>query len=313
MNVHTENRLKLQKALGKLLGFEDGAEDVLEYLITIEAENDLSEYLDQLLGGELLGVEEFVQNIFRYKQNTGESFDFIADDDSTIKNTVKEGKSNISTIITSTSKHDKKKRSKIQARKEMKLSKVSPSKNDSRNKINNNNNSHDNDIGESRTLSDQPSPYNATQHQNNNKSNGVTDQSKYQQQQQTIAKKYHPSRGKAKRVCGCFGARHEPLTNCLYCGRISCVVEGYDFCPFCGYMVEEAGIESNDKAMNQKNRLLRFDRDFARRTVIIDDQCDYQMPTTWMTEDEKQLAEENQRKQLESLKRPKHSQMNLAI
>ncbi len=51
--------------------------------------------------------------------------------------------------------------------------------------------------------------------------------------------KSRPTRGKATTVCGCFGIVHKPLTNCLYCGRISCSKEGYDFCPFCGYMVED--------------------------------------------------------------------------
>ena len=54
------------------------------------------------------------------------------------------------------------------------------------------------------------------------------------------AKKYdRPTRGKAKTTCGCFGTIHKALTNCLFCGRISCTKEGYDFCPFCGFMVEE--------------------------------------------------------------------------
>jgi hypothetical protein len=51
--------------------------------------------------------------------------------------------------------------------------------------------------------------------------------------------KSRPLRGKAKVACGCFGTKHKSLTNCLYCGRISCLAEGYDFCPFCGLMVEE--------------------------------------------------------------------------
>jgi hypothetical protein len=51
--------------------------------------------------------------------------------------------------------------------------------------------------------------------------------------------KSRPGRGKAKTVCGCFGTKHKALTNCLYCGRISCVEEGYDYCAFCGLMVEE--------------------------------------------------------------------------
>jgi hypothetical protein len=55
---------------------------------------------------------------------------------------------------------------------------------------------------------------------------------------QTVEKS-RPGRGKAKTVCGCFGTKHKALTNCLYCGRISCVVEGYGHCPFCSLMVEE--------------------------------------------------------------------------
>jgi hypothetical protein len=51
--------------------------------------------------------------------------------------------------------------------------------------------------------------------------------------------KTRPTRGKATLVCGCFGAIHAPLTNCLLCGRISCTKEGYGFCAFCGFMVEE--------------------------------------------------------------------------
>jgi Putative zinc finger motif, C2HC5-type len=54
-----------------------------------------------------------------------------------------------------------------------------------------------------------------------------------------VDKKLTPKKGKATKVCGCYGTLHKPLTNCLYCGRISCVEEGYDYCPFCGFMVED--------------------------------------------------------------------------
>lgn len=69
---------------------------------------------------------------------------------------------------------------------------------------------------------------------------------------------------------------------------------------------------SNGKAYLQKERLLRFDREFARRTEVFDDQADYQGPSTWMTEEEQQEAEDNQQKHLESLKRPKQT-IKLAI
>lgn len=52
-------------------------------------------------------------------------------------------------------------------------------------------------------------------------------------------KKSHPPKGKASKVCGCFGRTHKALTNCLYCGRISCEREGYDYCAFCGYLNEK--------------------------------------------------------------------------
>ena len=59
------------------------------------------------------------------------------------------------------------------------------------------------------------------------------------QEPERVVEKSRPRKGKAKTVCGCYGTKHKPLTNCLYCGRISCTMEGYDFCSFCGYMVEE--------------------------------------------------------------------------
>ena len=56
--------------------------------------------------------------------------------------------------------------------------------------------------------------------------------------------KSRPTKGQRKvPVCGCFGTKHEPLTNCLLCGRISCVIETYDYCPFCSYMLEEIKVD----------------------------------------------------------------------
>ena len=125
--------------------------------------------------------------------------------------------------------------------------------------------------------------------------------------------KSHPPKGKASVVCGCFGSMHKPLTNCLYCGRISCELEGYDYCPFCGILVEQVkgngegyvvfidccllldafahslvALEyTRSEAWEHKERLLRFDRDFARRTVVLDDQADF-FTTNWLTEEERE-------------------------
>lgn len=69
---------------------------------------------------------------------------------------------------------------------------------------------------------------------------------------------------------------------------------------------------SKDPNWERKERLLRFDREFARRTEIIDDQGDYQGPSTWMNDEERANAEENQEKQQDALKRPKQV-LNLAL
>lgn len=69
---------------------------------------------------------------------------------------------------------------------------------------------------------------------------------------------------------------------------------------------------SNDPGWEQKERLLRFDREFARRTKIIDDQGDFQGLDTWMNDEELAYAAENQVKQQDALKRPKQS-LKLAL
>jgi hypothetical protein len=85
----------------------------------------------------------------------------------------------------------------------------------------------------------------------------------------------------------------------------------YIFDPSC-FTRQQSSSKTQDKAWIQKERLLRFDREFARRTEIFDDQADYQNPTTWMSEEERQEADENKRKHLERMKRPKQT-LNLNI
>ena len=152
--------------------------------------------------------------------------------------------------------------------------------------------------------------------------------------------KSHPPKGKASIVCGCFGSLHKPLTNCLYCGRISCEREGYDFCPFCGILVERvSGGEGyalytntchhrrfysplltfiscvdRSKAWEHKERLLRFDRDFARRTVVLDDQADFFTSNkSWLTEEERIAAEEKHRDHKEKLRAREKQKLDIAF
>lgn len=126
--------------------------------------------------------------------------------------------------------------------------------------------------------------------------------SRSKKQQPLVHQPPKPQKGKPKKVCGCYGNKHEPLANCLHCGRISCEYEGYDYCPFCENLISPGDADANDSAQAHKNRLLEFDRTTAERTRIHDDQEDYFVTSTsmWSTVEEqegaKELEEERNRK-----------------
>lgn len=82
--------------------------------------------------------------------------------------------------------------------------------------------------------------------------------------------------------CSCHATRHKLLANCLSCGRIICEQEGWGECLFCGVHLgkmtkhaKETLKESANKAAIHKDRLLEFQRTSAKRTAVIDDQCDW--------------------------------------
>ena len=121
-----------------------------------------------------------------------------------------------------------------------------------------------------------------------------------------------PQKGKPKnKCCGCYGNKHKPLTNCLHCGRISCEIEGYDYCHFCNNLIQDAAeiignaenVNIDDSALRHKERLLEFDRTYAQRTAIHDDQEDYFVAASsmWSSEQEQEdarIMEEERRKKL---------------
>ena len=112
--------------------------------------------------------------------------------------------------------------------------------------------------------------------------------------------------GVPKVLCGCFGTIHPVLTNCLICGRLQCEKEGYGFCPFCKYAINptpEDGKKKDSKEEAHKKRLLTFDKESARRTVVFDDQADYfsNEKSVWLEEEEREKnkgIEEERRKEM---------------
>ncbi|EJK45266.1 hypothetical protein THAOC_36124 [Thalassiosira oceanica] len=112
--------------------------------------------------------------------------------------------------------------------------------------------------------------------------------------------------------CGCFGQKYAPLTNCLNCGRISCEAEGYDYCHFCGFLIEDFSKRANvsESAQMHKERLLEFDRTSASRTHVHDDQEDYFVTSTNMFATESEQAdaramEEERRRKLHERQKQK--------
>ena len=129
-----------------------------------------------------------------------------------------------------------------------------------------------------------------------------------------------PSRGKAKLICGCFGTKHKPLTNCLFCGRIACEEEGYNYCGHCGYLIEKSKVVKGkdgtiDSALLHKERLLKFDREFTKRTVIYDDQADYfsNSSSIWLNEGERANAEEHDRERRRGIHERKQQVLSLDL
>jgi hypothetical protein len=86
--------------------------------------------------------------------------------------------------------------------------------------------------------------------------------------------------------CGCFATHHDFYTSCLSCGRIHCILEGPGGCLFCSsdlvppLPAEIANVtlgyrEDNEivrGAYRQKDKLLTFDKEHAKRTQVHDAQ-----------------------------------------
>lgn len=101
------------------------------------------------------------------------------------------------------------------------------------------------------------------------------------------------------RLCNCQAGQHKLINNCNSCGRIVCEQEGIGPCLFCGQIVctneeqqglkssgkksdnllkslkEKGGGEALKKALEQRDRLLEYDRNSEKRTTVIDDELDY--------------------------------------
>lgn len=124
---------------------------------------------------------------------------------------------------------------------------------------------------------------------------------------------------KGRHKCNCEARKHRLVNNCSNCGRIVCYQEGSGPCFFCGTLVcsrdQQAILSSNTKqaddlynklmdqkpnkgleeSVKQRDILLEYDRNSARRTKVIDDESDYfQTNSTWLTHAERERLQKRE-------------------
>ncbi|XP_050401379.1 activating signal cointegrator 1 [Patella vulgata] len=155
-----------------------------------------------------------------------------------------------------------------------------------------------------------------------------------------------------RHVCECQAAKHKLISNCLKCGRVVCAQEGSGPCLFCGNLVctkAEFDIiskgnkqseklrsqlmggvdalqllgqsicndtlytpttqkniqEGAEKAKKHKDTLLHYDKTSVKRTKVLDDECDYFATDSnkWLNPEDRQKLKERE----EELRSERHA------
>lgn len=159
-------------------------------------------------------------------------------------------------------------------------------------------------------LTSAPKKSNTTQTLHTNRKNSG-------KKQKVQTKGSQPAPRPDRRICGCFATHHDYVSSCRQCGRIHCSSEGVGSCLFCGEdlllpcsaesiqeFFQGGNVdESTIAAYKQKDKLLLFDREHAKRTQVKDAQGDYYETSTWLTAEEKAAIDEKERARLDKYKR----------
>ncbi len=333
--MSNECRLHLEQCLASLLEYD--IEDVVDFidpLLSFDSKDDILEYVSGLLGRSDDQVMSFVDNIVKFQRgeqivttSTNDNRNSSNNDGS--KNTVgdrptrgekKQGGDEEEKAIQrrlenekreKQRKEDEERRRKQEMQMEQEKNLIEQMKKEQQREMDRIKRGNENTKKQNKANVKRQQTKRERGEAKSSSSKVIPIVAKQNKKEQKEAKKpTMPQRGKAKITCGCFGTVHEPLTNCLYCGRISCVKEGYGYCPYCSFLVDDATIPEGkefDKAIMHKERLLKFDRESASRTVVFDSQADYysNSKSNWLTKEEQldaEMKEENRRKELHSRK-----------
>ncbi|XP_057322102.1 activating signal cointegrator 1 isoform X1 [Microplitis mediator] len=137
---------------------------------------------------------------------------------------------------------------------------------------------------------------------------------------------------KNRHKCDCEAKSHSLINNCLNCGRIVCAQEGSGPCFYCNELVCTPDQQSilamqtkqsdhlynklmdqkiakdqmqQQAALQQRDKLVEFDRNSVKRTQVIDDQSDYYQSSdsVWLSNKERAEIQKHQ----EELRNLKHA------
>ncbi|GAX20850.1 hypothetical protein FisN_7Hu165 [Fistulifera solaris] len=295
----------LSDQLAKLFGFADGVSDIVEHLFTIDSKDDLSDYLEQLLGSSARKqstFDIFVNNVIRYQQ--GQPL------------IVEEPKANPEPAlsqITQTKSTDKKKQQSKPSNPKT-YAKSAPNVRAVENRL------QKLSVKEKPALSKAPAVHNEIPPSTPSSSQIPDETSKpvHKPVFRKLSSLPKPPQGDAKvKPCDCFGTRHDVTVNCLYCGRISCSAEiGIVFCPCCRYQLHEKDdpvrIECvPPEALELKNKLLSRDRERTSQTKVYTDYMDHK--STWNSRQEAIAAQELEQQRDAQVHRRPGMQLQLGI
>lgn len=139
-----------------------------------------------------------------------------------------------------------------------------------------------------------------------------------------------------KQACGCMGTRHLCVGSCIECGRIVCKEEAQyvlgEACLHCGKSSCYSSLQATDlstsslggeqitaenfsaylKAYSNKDRLLKFDGENAKRTHVHDAQADYYESAAWLT-DEERIKIDTKRQKARDAKLPSNRRYQMSL
>jgi hypothetical protein len=112
-----------------------------------------------------------------------------------------------------------------------------------------------------------------------------------------ISRPVPAARSEDRTMCPCLAQEHDLIGNCLQCGRIVCELEDYGDCLFCHASKDvihwnDVSAEVKDQAIDQKNRLIQYDREGSQRTRVYDDATDWyaEADNVWRGKEEREAA-----------------------